>query len=95
MKKTTKKRTKSKKTKAAGKAATKKPRSKKADSQRKPKRVSALDAASQVLAKAKRPMRAKELITAMAEQGLWSSPTGKTPHATLYTAAAMLPNLAA
>jgi len=39
-----------------------------------------------VLAKAKQPMRAKELIDAMAEQGLWTSPAGKTPHATLYAA---------
>ncbi len=31
-------------------------------------------------------MRAQELIAAMAEQGLWKSPTGKTPHATLYAA---------
>ncbi len=31
-------------------------------------------------------MRAQELIAAMAEQGLWSSPAGKTPHATLYAA---------
>ncbi|MCK6483039.1 MAG: winged helix-turn-helix domain-containing protein [Phycisphaerae bacterium] len=50
------------------------------------KRVSALDAAAQVLAKAGKPMHALELITAMAEQGLWKSPGGKTPHATLYAA---------
>ena len=31
-------------------------------------------------------MRAQELIVAMAEQGLWKSPAGKTPHATLYAA---------
>jgi hypothetical protein len=31
-------------------------------------------------------LRARELITAMAEQGLWTSPAGKTPHATLYAA---------
>ena len=31
-------------------------------------------------------MRAQELIAAMAEQGLWQSPAGKTPHATLYAA---------
>ena len=52
----------------------------------KPKRTSALDAAAQVLAKAGTPMRSQELITAMAEQGLWTSPGGKTPHATLYAA---------
>ena len=52
----------------------------------KPKRVSALDAAAQVLAKASKPMRCVDLITAMAEKGLWKSPGGKTPHATLYAA---------
>ena len=49
-------------------------------------KLSALDAAAQVLAKAEKPMRAQELIAAMAEQGLWKSPAGKTPHATLYAA---------
>ena len=52
----------------------------------KPKRVSALDAAAEVLRKAGKPMRSQEMIAAMAEQGLWSSPAGKTPHATLYAA---------
>ena len=52
----------------------------------KPKRVGALDAAAQVLAKAENPMRSQELIAAMAEQGLWSSPNGKTPNSTLYAA---------
>jgi hypothetical protein len=52
----------------------------------KPKRVSALDAAAQVLAKASKPMRAQELIAAMAEQNLWKSPGGKTPAGTLYAA---------
>lgn len=55
-------------------------------SEQKPKRVSALDAAAQVLAKADKPMHAQELIATMAEQGLWKSPGGKTPHATLYAA---------
>ena len=90
---TTKKR-KSKKnaaTKAEVKAAVVKAKAptktaKKASGEKKPKRVSALDAAAQVLAKAEKPMRAQELIVAMAEQGLWKSPGGKTPHATLYAA---------
>ena len=71
---------------AAGKAATEKAKPKKANGEQKPKRVSALDAAAQVLAKAEKPMRAQELISAMAEQDLWKSPGGKTPHATLYAA---------
>ena len=58
----------------------------KAKREQKPRRVSALDAAAKVLATADKPMHAKELIAAMAEQGLWSSPAGKTPHATLYAA---------
>ena len=52
----------------------------------KPKRVSALDAAAQVLQASGQAMRSQEMIAAMAEQGLWSSPNGKTPHATLYAA---------
>ncbi|MBI5763655.1 MAG: winged helix-turn-helix domain-containing protein [Planctomycetes bacterium] len=52
----------------------------------KAKRTSALDAAAIVLKKASKPMRSQELITAMAEQKLWTSPGGKTPHATLYAA---------
>ncbi len=77
------------KAKAAGKAA----KASKTAVQKKPKRVGALDAAAQVLTKAEQPMRAQELITAMAEDGLWSSPAGNTPHATLY--AAMLREIAA
>ena len=75
------------------KAASKKVKAKKAASGKKPKRISALDAAAKVLTKAKEPMRAQELVDAMTEQGLWSSPAGKTPHATLY--AAMLREIAA
>ncbi len=52
----------------------------------KPKRVSALDAAAQVLAASEVPMRAKEMIAAMEAKGLWKSPGGKTPEATLYAA---------
>jgi len=63
-----------------------KPAAKKTKGEPKPKRVSALDAAAQVLAKADKPMTSRELITAMSEQGLWTSPGGKTPHATLYAA---------
>jgi hypothetical protein len=51
-----------------------------------PKRISALDAAAEVLKAESKPMRCKELIAAMAAKGLWSSPNGKTPEATLYSA---------
>jgi len=52
----------------------------------KAKRVSALDAAATVLGSAKEPMNAADLIKAMAERKLWSSPKGKTPEQTLYAA---------
>ncbi|TWT40491.1 hypothetical protein RAS1_42020 [Phycisphaerae bacterium RAS1] len=52
----------------------------------KPKRLSALDAAAQVLKAAGKPMNCVELIATMAEQNLWTSPNGKTPSATLYAA---------
>ena len=52
----------------------------------KAKKVSALDAAAQVLAAKGEPTTAPELIAAMAEQKLWSSPNGKTLAATLYAA---------
>ncbi|GJQ27323.1 MAG: hypothetical protein HBSAPP02_23550 [Phycisphaerae bacterium] len=78
--------------KVGAKVAAAKARSKKATAATKttgaakPKRVSALDAAAQVLKAAGKPMRSGELITAMAEKGLWTSPGGKTPEATLYAA---------
>ncbi len=52
----------------------------------KPKRMGALEAAAEVLKEAGKPMRATQLIVAMAERGLWESPAGSTPHATLYAA---------
>ena len=52
----------------------------------KDKKLSAIDAAAQVLAASKAPMNAKEMIEAMAAKALWTSPGGKTPHATLYSA---------
>jgi len=61
-------------------------KTKKAKGEPKPKKVSAIDAAAQVLAATKTPMNTREMITAMAEKNLWTSPGGKTPHATLYSA---------
>lgn len=52
----------------------------------KPKKLSALDAAAQVLKGAGKPMNALEMVEAMATQNLWSSPNGKTPSATLFAA---------
>jgi hypothetical protein len=75
--------TKQKKAKAPKAKAAKKA---KAPKEAKEKKLSAIDAAAQVLAASKEPMNAKEMIEAMAAKGLWTSPGGKTPHATLYSA---------
>ena len=50
------------------------------------KKVSAIDAAAAVLKNRTNPMCCKDLIVAMQEKGLWTSPGGKTPWATLYSA---------
>ena len=50
------------------------------------KKLSAIAAAAQVLDESKEPMNAKQMIEAMAEKKLWTTPGGKTPHATLYSA---------
>src|SRR5262249_3330304 len=50
------------------------------------KKLSALEAAARVLAETKQPMSCPELISAMAAQGYWTSPSGKTPAATLSAA---------
>ncbi len=60
--------------------------SKKSKAAPKEQRLSAIDAAAKVLAAATEPMNAKQLIDAIVTQGLWTSPAGKTPHATLYSA---------
>lgn len=49
-------------------------------------KLSAIDAAAKVLGEAKEPMNAKGMIEAMSAKGYWTSPGGKTPHATLYSA---------
>lgn len=51
-----------------------------------PKRLSALDAAAKVLGETSEPLNAKQMIDAMEAKGYWTSPGGKTPHATLYSA---------
>ena len=62
-------------------AATEKPKRAKSDG-----KLSCIDAAAKVLADKKEPMNTKEMIEAMAAKGLWSSPNGQTPAATLYSA---------
>ena len=49
-------------------------------------KLSALAAAARILAETKKPMSCPELIAAMADHGYWTSPTGKTPAATLSAA---------
>jgi hypothetical protein len=74
------------KKKTNSKSAPKAKAAKKADAS--PKKLSALDAAAQLLSKSSEPMNCQALIEAMATKGLWKSPGGKTPHATLYAAIA-------
>ena len=50
------------------------------------KKLSCMAAALKVLAESAEPMNAKEMIDAMESKGYWTSPGGKTPHATLYSA---------
>lgn len=49
-------------------------------------KLSQIAAAERVLAEAGQPMTCKAMVEAMAAQGLWTSPGGKTPEATLYAA---------
>ena len=48
-------------------------------------KLSGLDAAAQILTKAKEPMGCKDIVEQAVGNGLWS-PGGKTPQATLYAA---------
>jgi hypothetical protein len=50
------------------------------------KKLSALDAAAKVLAEAGTALTCPEMIAAMSATGYWTSPGGKTPSATLYSA---------
>ena len=48
------------------------------------KTISQIEATLQVLAKSKEPLNCQAIVEAMTTKGLWTSPGGKTPHATLY-----------
>jgi hypothetical protein len=50
------------------------------------KKMSAIDAAAKLLGDAGEPMNCKAIIEGIAAKGYWTSPGGKTPHATLYSA---------
>jgi vancomycin resistance protein YoaR len=49
------------------------------------KKLSQIAAAVAVLTKAGEPMNCKAMVEAMTTQGLWASPGGATPDATLYS----------
>jgi hypothetical protein len=49
-------------------------------------KLSALDAAAKILEETGQAMTCQEMIDAMAKKGYWSSPGGRTPAATLYSA---------
>jgi hypothetical protein len=74
--------------KAAPPSAAKAPKAKAAKPPKpeKAKKMSALDAAAKVLADAGQAMNCSDMIEAMTKKGLWSSPNGLTPAATLYAA---------
>ncbi|MEQ1828248.1 MAG: winged helix-turn-helix domain-containing protein [Pirellula sp.] len=86
--KTVAKKTKAKGTKATSTKATKKNATvaKPAAKKSKPatKKLSQIEAAVAVLTKAKQPMNCKAIVEAMQVEGLWSTPGGATPEATLY-----------
>jgi len=48
------------------------------------KKLSQIEAAVAVLAKADEAMNCKAMVEAMGQQGLWTSPGGATPASTLY-----------
>ena len=89
MSKTTKKATAPKATKNAKAAPVQKTAGKRATKKAaapNEKKLSAIDAAAKLLGSSKEPMNCKTLVETMATKGLWTSPGGKTPSATLYSA---------
>jgi hypothetical protein len=61
-------------------------RQRKAAAAPKEKKVSALDAAAKVLEETGQARTCQEMIAQMAAKGYWTSPNGRTPAATLYSA---------
>ncbi len=59
---------------------------KKSDSPVTEKKLSCVKAAIKVLEESSEPLNTQEMIAAMTDAGYWTSPGGKTPHATLYSA---------
>ena len=50
------------------------------------KKLSCVTAAIKVLSESNEPLNTQQMITVMGEKGYWTSPVGKTPHSTLYSA---------
>ena len=50
------------------------------------KKLSCIDAAVKVLGESNEPLNTKAMVAIMTSKGYWTSPGGKTPHATLYSA---------
>jgi hypothetical protein len=48
------------------------------------KKLSQIEAAVEVLRTAREPMTCQAMVEAMSAKGLWTSPAGKSPDATLY-----------
>jgi HB1, ASXL, restriction endonuclease HTH domain len=65
---------------------TRAPQTRPADAAATPGKISALDAAAKVLAEEGRAMGARDVVAAMPATGYWTSPGGKTPASTLYSA---------
>ena len=80
------KRAPAKKADSAKDTTAKKATAKKTPAKATEKKLSAIDAAAQVLGESKEPLNTKEMVEAMSAKKYWTSPGGKTPHATLYSA---------
>jgi HB1, ASXL, restriction endonuclease HTH domain len=61
-------------------------KAKKTQNEARAPKLSALEAAVKALAETGKPMSCNEMIETMAAKGYWSSPGGKTPASTLYSA---------
>ncbi len=61
-------------------------RTRKTPGERKPREGGCLNIAAKLLAESAEPMTTKAMVDQMAAKGLWTSPGGKTPAATLYAA---------
>ena len=58
----------------------------KAKGEKKPKRISGLDAAARVLEEVGEPLNVKQIVELAEQKHYWKSPGGETPSATIYSA---------